>query len=482
MKKTYNKSNLNAVKVGIYSVIIYIILAVAFNFLADEQLKIRDSRGNIEMPIADSMTIEVVNGTMVEQVFTPKIQRLESINILWGTFQRQNVGTVNIDLMDTRDGTIIENERLDVSKIGDLTETKILLDEPIETVYEVPLLIRITSDSIIGSGITPMMNTKLQEEGQTLKLNGEEVSGALCFSAIGEDYIWTGLHYWEFVAVGGIILIAIVSFVIIRYKKGKHSYIVNAGIALKKYRFLMKQLVSRDFKTKYKRSILGILWSFLNPLLMMSVQYFVFSTIFESDIPNYAVYLLIGIVCFNFFSEACGMSLMSILGNANLITKVYVPKYIYPLTRVMSSVINLTISICPLIIMSLVTGVEYKKSAILALYFVVCLIIFSYGLGMLLSASMVFFRDTQFLWGVFSMLWMYATPIFYPETILPEEFKFVLDINPLYYFIQNIRVCILDGISPEPIMYVQCFLISILMLLVGAQVFRKTQDKFVLYL
>ena len=226
----------------------------------------------------------------------------------------------------------------------------------------------------------------------------------------------------------------------------------------------------------------SLFWSFLNPLLTMCVQYFVFSTIFKSDIPNYPAYLLIGIVLFSFFSESCGMSLSSILGNASLITKVYVPKYIYPLTRVLSSLINLAISLIPLILMCTLTGVHFHKSAILALYFIACLVIFCLGLGLLLSTSMAFFRDTQFLWGVFSMMWMYATPIFYPENILPEKLRFVHLLNPLYHFLKNARLCILNGISPEPVVYVQCFLIALVMLLIGAWVFHKNQDKFVLYL
>ena len=185
---------------------------------------------------------------------------------------------------------------------------------------------------------------------------------------------------------------------------------------------------------------------------------------------------------FNFFSESCGMALTSILNNGNLITKVYMPKYIYPLTRVMSSVVNLAISLIPLLIVCLITEVQLHKSAVLALYFLVCLIIFCLGLGLLLSTSMVFFRDTQFLWGVLSMMWMYATPIFYPETILPEEFKFVFQVNPLYHFLKNARLCILGGISPEPAVYVQCLALALGALLVGAFVFQKKQDRFVLYL
>lgn len=176
------------------------------------------------------------------------------------------------------------------------------------------------------------------------------------------------------------------------------------------------------------------------------------------------------------------MALGSIVGNASLITKVYVPKYIYPLTRVMSSVINFGISLLPLVLVSVITGVHFRKSAVLAFYFFACVIVFSLGLGLFLSAAMVFFRDVQFLWGVLSMIWMYATPIFYPETILPDNFKIILHVNPLYHFLKNARICILDGISPEPIVYIQCMLIALAALVVGALGFRKSQDRFVLYL
>ena len=108
--------------------------------------------------------------------------------------------------------------------------------------------------------------------------------------------------------------------------------------------------------------------------------------------------------------------------------------------------------------------------------------LFSLGVGLLLAASMVFFRDTQFLWGVLTMIWMYATPIFYPESILAAKFKVILQVNPLYHFLKNFRICILDGVSPEPVVYAQCALIALTMLLVGAFVFHRFQDRFVLYL
>ena len=142
----------------------------------------------------------------------------------------------------------------------------------------------------------------------------------------------------------------------------------------------------------------------------------------------------------------------------------------------------MAISLIPLIIVSMFTGVHFRKSALLALYFLVCLILFTQGVVLLLSAAMVFFRDVQFLWNVISMIWMYATPLFYPETILPDQFKFVLQINPLYHIIKAERTSILGGVSPDPVVYVQCLLMALAALLIGALVFKKTQNKFVLFL
>lgn len=462
----------------------YIVFVVLFYFLAGEQLHLRESRGDLTLLPADSGTVELIAGSVVDQAFTAEIQRLEKVEVQWGTYYRPNAGTVVLELYDTRTNTLLMTQRFDAASIVEGGLTEMTADTPIEGLYQAPLLLRVYSlDSQPGSAVSPLMNTQAAvQEGFSLSLNGVPTQGTLCFAVSGTDYIWTGLHYWEFAAAGLALILLFLGAVWYRVRSGKRSYVVNALIAIQKYAFLIRQLVARDFKTKYKRSILGVFWSFLNPLLMMCVQYFVFSSIFKSDIPNFAAYLLIGTVMFNFFTEACGMALTSILGNASLITKVYMPKYIYPLTRILSSLINLLISLIPLIIVCLATGVRFHKSIVLALFFMACLVIFCLGFGLLLSTSMVFFRDTQFLWGVLNMMWMYATPIFYPETILPAEFRFVLQVNPLYYFLKNARMCILDGMSPEPAVYVQCFLIALAMLLIGALVFRKNQDKFVLYL
>ncbi len=459
----------------------YALLVVLLYILMGYQLHYRESRGDLAMPAAEAGTVELVQGAVVEQRFSVKIQRLRSVSVQWGTYYRPNAGTVTVELLNEADGTLLMSGSFDAAAITESGTTTISAEEPIETAYSVPLLLRITADSQPGSAVSPLMSASARE-GFSLALNGVPADGVLCFSASGEDYIWTGLHYWQFAAGFGLLLVLAELFIWNRYKKGKRSYVINALTAMEKYGFLIRQLVSRDFKLKYKRSILGVFWSFLNPLLTMAVQYAVFSSLFRFDIPYYPVYLITGIVLFNFFTEAANMSLTSILGNSGLITKVYVPKYIYPLTRVLSSLVNLAISLIPLLLVALFSGLLPTKAWLLLPFPLLCLAVFSLGFGLILASAMVFFRDVQFLWGVLSMIWMYMTPVFYPASILPGKVAWVLNVNPLYYFISFARSCVINGVSPEPAVYVQCMGMALLMLLAGALVFYKSQDKFVLYL
>lgn len=460
---------------------VYAVLIIAFYFLAGDQLHFRRSRGEVTMPAAEAGTIELVQDTYVQQTFTAKIQRLESVSVQWGTYYRANTGAVTMALY--RGEELLGQQTFDAAGITEGGVTTLTFDTPLEGLADVPLTLRLWADSATGSAVSPMMNTSApQTEGFTLDLNGTAAAGTLCFSAGGEDYIWTGLHYWEFAAAFGLLLAAYLFWSYKRWQQGKPSALVKAVAAVQKYRFLIKQLVDRDFKAKYKRSVLGVFWSFLNPLLNMAVQYVVFSNLFKFDIPNFPVYLLCGNVIFTYFSESCGMALTSIVGNASLITKVYVPKYIYPLTRILSSLINLLISMIPLIVVALISGLLPVPAYILSLYAFVCLALFCLGMGLFLSAAMVFFRDIQFLWNVLTTIWMYLTPIFYPVSALPEAAQRIVMMNPLYYYVTFVRTCIIGGMSPEPTMYAQCLLYAIVALVIGAWVFKRNQNKFVLYL
>lgn len=252
--------------------------------------------------------------------------------------------------------------------------------------------------------------------------------------------------------------------------------------AYRKYKFLLAQLVERDFKAKYKRSVLGVLWSLLNPLLIMVVQYIVFSELFRWDINNFAVYLLSGTVMFNFFSEATSQALTSITGNSQLITKVYVPLYVFPVSKVLSSCINLGFSLIALIAIVLIQGLPINIYYLLIPFGLACLIAFSLGMGLILSSMMVYFRDTQFLYGVVLTLWTYLTPLFYPESILPDKYMIFLQSNPMYYFIRYVRSIILDGKLPTMSDHLISLTFAVVTLVLGIFVFKKTKKNFILNL
>lgn len=247
----------------------------------------------------------------------------------------------------------------------------------------------------------------------------------------------------------------------------------------KKYHFLLKELIKRDFKIKYKRSILGALWSLLNPIITMLVLNIVFSQLFRFQIPNYTLYLITGLVCFNFLSEATNMAMNSIVGNYSLLNKVYIPKYIFPLSKSISSLINLALSLLAMYIVVLVTNSPIGMSHLLLPVFSIYILFFVMGIGYILAAIIVLFRDIQFLYSLFLMIWMYLTPIMYPIDIIPDNFIAVIYSNPLYYYIDFLRIIIIDNDFPSLQMHLVCGGMSSVSILIGLFTFKKLQDKFV---
>ena len=258
--------------------------------------------------------------------------------------------------------------------------------------------------------------------------------------------------------------------------------IMNQLQKAKKYSFLLNQLVSRDFKTRYKRSVLGVLWSMLNPLLTMCVQYLVFANLFKWDVDNYAVYLLVGTVTFNFFSEATQAALSPITGSASLITKVYIPTYVFPISKVLSSCINLCFSTLALYLIIFIQGIPLNVYHLLIPVMYVLLIGFCIGVGLILSALMVYFRDTQFLYSVLIVLWMYLTPLFYPIDIIPEDMMGVYSMNPMYQYVTFFRTLVLEASMPSGECWAYCIGYSAGLLLIGYAVFRKMKKNFILYI
>lgn len=252
-------------------------------------------------------------------------------------------------------------------------------------------------------------------------------------------------------------------------------------LKLKKYQPLLYQLVRRDFLAKYKRSVLGILWSLLNPLLTMLVLTIVFSFLFRFDIDNYPVYLLSGQIIFTLFSEVTNLCMSSVTGAAALMKKVSVPKYIFPLSRALSSLVNFGFSFIALILVMLITQAPFHPQMLFAPVAVFYVFVFSTGIGLILSAAVVFFRDITYLYGILLTAATYFTPLFYPISIIPDRFRWIISINPLYHFVECFRTCAIYGGIPTLWQNLVCALLAVLSLGVGLAVFYRKQDSFILY-
>lgn len=246
-----------------------------------------------------------------------------------------------------------------------------------------------------------------------------------------------------------------------------------------KYRNLMFKLTVKDLKVKYKRSILGFAWSLLNPVLTMIVLTIVFQNLFKFDIEHFSAYLICGQVLFNFFSEATSLCMTSIYKDGQLLKKVYMPKYVFPFSKVLYSFVNLCFSLVAIIIVCLFTHVPLTKSIIFAPIPLIYTAIFSAGFGLILCSAGVFFRDLEHIYSVILTIWMYLTPVIYPVTILPKKYLGIMLSNPMYYFIDYFRQTIIYGNIPTLYYNLTCLIYSISMFIIGLYIFYCSQDKFI---
>ncbi len=260
------------------------------------------------------------------------------------------------------------------------------------------------------------------------------------------------------------------------------KYLIKTAV-FQQYQPLLRQLVFKDIKLKYRRSFLGYLWSVLNPLMIMMIMVIVFSNMFRFDIRNYPVYLIIGQTIFNFVSESTNQAMFSIIGNAPLLKKTYVPKYIFTFSKVTSSFMNMLFALGAMLIVFLVCRVRWNLYFLFIPVILLQVYIFCLGIGMFLAQGTVFFRDIQYIYSAFIMAWMYLTPIFYPIRQLPVFLqKLIKHLNPLYAYIQQFREIVLEGHFPDPRLVLCGFVVALLVLVIGTLAFEKTQDNFILYI
>ncbi len=252
---------------------------------------------------------------------------------------------------------------------------------------------------------------------------------------------------------------------------------------IEKQYFLFEELTKRDFNQKYKRTILGMGWSILSPLLTLFVLSFVFSFYFGGAIPHYTIYLFCGNLLFAYFKDATLGGMGALIQNAHIFTKINVPKYIFILTKNVSSVVNFGLTLCVFFLFILFEpNLEMTWKYLLLLYPITCLILFNIGIGMFLSAICVFFRDIRYLYDVFTMLLMYLSAIFYPIDIVPATYRSVFYANPVYCYIEYFRSIILNARIPSPEYHLLCLAYAVGALCLGIWSYKRYNYRFLYYL
>ena len=245
--------------------------------------------------------------------------------------------------------------------------------------------------------------------------------------------------------------------------------------------FVFTELVKRDFKKKYKRTYLGMLWSILSPLMTLLVMRLVFTQFFGRDMEHYTTYLFCGNIIFAFFSDSTGRGMSSLLSNAPIFTKVNVPKYVFVLSTEVSALINFGLTFSVFLIFCIIDGVMFTPLFFLLIFPIGCLIIFNIGMGFILSALYVFFRDIQYLWGIFTQLLMYMSAIFYDVSQLSDTLQKFFMLNPIFVYIDYFRIVVLDGQIPSLLHHALAGGYAIIAFLIGAVIYKKKNHKFLYY-
>lgn len=250
---------------------------------------------------------------------------------------------------------------------------------------------------------------------------------------------------------------------------------------LKTYQFLFEELVKRDFKKRYNRTVLGIVWSVLSPLLMLSVVAVIFGNFFGRSIEHYVIYLFSGQIIFNYFTEATNEGMLALVNNSSIFSKVNVPKYLFLFSKNISAIINFLIILFIYFFFVALEGINFTWQFVLLIYPIICLITINVGIGLILSALYIFFRDIQYLYRIFTQVVMYGSAIFYSIDILPQHLQMLFYCNPVFVCITYFRSIVLHNTVPDLWLHLLLAGYALLLFGIGCWVYKKYNYKFLYY-
>ncbi len=246
-------------------------------------------------------------------------------------------------------------------------------------------------------------------------------------------------------------------------------------------RFVFEELVKRDFKNKYKRTVLGMAWSVLSPLMMLLVMRLVFTQFFGRGMNHYTTYLFCGNLVFSFFNESTSQGMTSLVNNAGIFTKVNVPKYLFLMSKNVQCLINFGLTLLVFFFFCILDKITFTWRFILLIYPIVCQVFFNIGLGLILSALFVFFRDIQYLWGIFTQLLMYMSAIFYTIDHYSATVQNAFLLNPEYLFIRYFRKIVIESTIPTLQYHVLMAVYTVLVVRIGLWMYKEYNHRFLYY-
>lgn len=467
-------------KALVVGVVLILIFSFVYFILGRKNLRERAYLEPYANAEATGFTPNFNEGQTVKQIFINHADIARGVTLRIGTYGLTlDKGSFYVTL-SKHDGDVLVNASISGEDIVDNEATYIEFPEQVTLDRNAQYDLILTSSLEDQDGNTPTVWYGEKKEDTELFINGDEVDNTLFFRLDSYRY---GFFYKKFSITLAVILGAY--FIFCRYQKRceqKEKKTIFSEIVhiFDNYNFLLGELIGRDFSVKYRRSYLGFLWIILNPLLTMVVMSAVFSYMFRFNIENFPVYLIIGNVVFNFFSESTQMACGSIVGSGQLIKKVYIPKYIFPLSKVMFSFFNFVLSLIPVFCVILFYRMPIDFNVLLLPVLLTGLFLFSLGVGMFLSAYQVYFRDVQYLYGILLVLWTYLTPIFYPVDSLSPHLQTIIRLNPMYVYVNGIREVLMYMTTPSVMEMVSALAIGVVSLTIGLFCFNTVQDNFIL--
>ena len=256
----------------------------------------------------------------------------------------------------------------------------------------------------------------------------------------------------------------------------------NVNRKIQQYSFMFSELVKRDFKQRYKRSVLGMAWSVLSPLLTLLVMKVIFTQILGKNIPHYTIYLFAGNIVMSYFKESTKNGMRSLVTNAKIFTKINVPKYLFLLSKNVSALVNFGLTLVVFFIFCIFDRITFRPDFVLLLFPSVCLLVLNIGIGGILSALYVFFEDVQYLYDVLLTLLTYMSAIFYTIDKFPVLTQRLFLLNPVYVYIKYFRLIVIDGVIPSAGFHLLCLFYALFYLFLGMGMYKKYNHSFLYYL